>query len=216
MDNILDTIKGEFEQHDLFKTPVWISNCTDLDNSDIISEAYRMKEQCTSVTKYNRGGYQSTGFLPVYCYKAIYERMYPLLLTLPYRPRPFRIEMIDAWFNIDGYKDNHILHHNLDEYDQQKKLDVIDISGIYCAKIPENSESIINIKDPRGCGPIANQYYKRLSYESYEKIILDEGDLIVFPPFVEYSIDSNMSEEDRIFLSFNIKFGNSGLLTDNK
>ena len=216
MDNILDTIKGKFEQHDLFKTPVWISNCSDIDNTDIVSGAYKMKEQCTSVTRYNRGGYQSTGFLPIYYYQAIYERMYPLLFTLPYKPKPFRIAMIDAWFNIDGYKDNHILHHNLDECNPQKELDVIDISGIYCAKIPENSESILNIKDPRGCAPAANKFYKRLSYEPYEKLELDEGDLIMFPPFVEYSIDSNMSEEDRIFLSFNIKFGNSGLPIGNK
>jgi len=124
--------------------------------------------------------------------------------------------MIDAWFNIDGYKDFHILHHNLDECNQEKQLDVIDISGIYCAKMPEKSESILNIKDPRGYGPVANRFYKRLSYEPYEKLELDEGDLILFPPFVEYSIDPNMSEEDRIFLSFNIKFGNSGLLSSNK
>ena len=216
MDNILDTIKGEFEQHDLFKTPVWISNCSDIDNTDMVSEAYRFKEQCSNEIKYNRGGFQSRKFLEVYSYKAIYERMYPLLFTLPYRPRPFRIGMIDAWFNIDGYKDYHVLHHNLTECDPKTELDVVDISGIYCVKIPEKSESILNIKDPRGCGPGANFFYKRLSYEPYEKLELDEGDLIVFPPFIEYSIDPNMSEEDRIFLSFNIKFGNSGLPIGNK
>ena len=211
MDNILDTIKGKFEQHDLFKTPIWSSDCSDLDNSHIVSEAYRMKEQCTSVTKYNRGGYQSTGFLPIYCYQNVYERMFPLLFTLPYNPKPFRIRAIDAWFNIDGYKDSHILHHNLDESVPNKELNVVDISGFYCAKIPEDSESIINFKDPRGSGPIANEYYKKMNYELYEKVLLSEGDLMVFPPFIEYSIDPNMSEEDRIFLSFNIMFSDLSL-----
>ena len=73
-----------------------------------------------------------------------------------------------------------------------------DISGVYYIKKKDNDGSIyFNTTIHASCG---NKLYSdnRLSYNFLE------GDLVLFPGFLEHGVHTNETEEDRISLSFNI------------
>jgi len=79
------------------------------------------------------------------------------------------------------------------------------LSAAYYVKAKKNSGQI-NFYDPKEMKvmyhpPIKN--YNEISAEVI-KIEPDEGKLIIFPSYLNHSVEENLSDEDRIVISFNL------------
>lgn len=79
-----------------------------------------------------------------------------------------------------------------------------DIAGVFYLKKPENSGDIV-FENP---DPVLEQ--KSFENEQYglikQKIECFEGDLLLFPPWVTHFVEINNSDQDRLAISFNLKF----------
>lgn len=100
------------------------------------------------------------------------------------------------WFNL--YEETFF-----QEEHTHSEMDAL-ISGVYYAKMPDRSTPTVfssNYKDLlRFCG------YKNELGEFSPKV--DQGDLILFPPFVKHYVPQQSINEQRITVAFNIMRGN--------
>jgi len=78
-------------------------------------------------------------------------------------------------------------------------------SAAYYVKIPENSGQI-KFFDPKEVN--AMYYPKKRVYNEFNsaiaKIRPEEGKLLLFPSYLHHGVDENLSEEERIVISFNV------------
>jgi hypothetical protein len=82
--------------------------------------------------------------------------------------------------------------------------------------VPENSGDIVfhDIRGPSRSKMLYHQYY--LDGVTYNKIRPKKKMLIFFPPWLEHSVDVNMSDESRISIAFNVRFRNKPLNITNQ
>jgi len=77
------------------------------------------------------------------------------------------------------------------------------LSGVFYVKVPQNSGDII-FHDPRPhiSGAPDQEYY----YDAHPSLLYPslEGDLLLFPSWLEHEVQENNSDEVRISISFNI------------
>ena len=66
----------------------------------------------------------------------------------------------------------------------------------------------INFHDPRTQAGIIRPPVVELSAENTDQVVVKvtNGTLLMFPAYLQHSVDANMSEEERISISFNIMF----------
>ena len=111
-------------------------------------------------------------------------------------PEKQYIFMIDTcWYNIcpkGGFNDLHVHPGAF-------------LSGVYYLKKPEKSGNI-NFHDPRK-GSVASREPEHLFRGSLEGMNAKAGDILIFPGWLEHSVEPNLDEEDRISISFNASFG---------
>ena len=111
-------------------------------------------------------------------------------------PDDQHIMMIDTvWYNIcpkGGYNENHVHPGAF-------------LSGVYYLKKPKESGSI-NFHDPRK-GSMCSREPQHVARGSLQRVDAKEGDIVIFPGWLEHSVEPNFDEEDRISLSFNISWG---------
>ncbi len=81
------------------------------------------------------------------------------------------------------------------------------MSGVYYVKAPDGGDSL-SFHDPRSqVDLIAPPARKANAYNStIHNIRIAPGRLIIFPAWFVHSVLTNQSQEDRISISFNIKF----------
>ena len=79
------------------------------------------------------------------------------------------------------------------------------LSSAYYVRHPEKSGSI-KFFDPREQKNI--RYPKIKNYTNISAVITEitpkEGDLLIFPSYLYHSVGENLSEDDRIIVSFNV------------
>jgi len=81
------------------------------------------------------------------------------------------------------------------------------LSGVYYVRVHTGSDTI-NFHDPRRQTHVIRPPVVELTAENTDQVVvrLTNGTLLVFPSYLEHSVDANMSEEERISISFNIMF----------
>jgi len=81
------------------------------------------------------------------------------------------------------------------------------LSGVYYVRVHPGSDTI-NFHDPRKQTHVIRPPVVELTAENTDQVVvrLTNGTLLVFPSYLEHSVDANMSEEERISISFNIMF----------
>lgn len=81
------------------------------------------------------------------------------------------------------------------------------LSGVYYARVPSGADTI-NFHDPRNQTGIIRPPVVELTAENTDQVVIKvkNGTLLVFPSYLEHSVDANRSEEERISISFNIMF----------
>ena len=81
------------------------------------------------------------------------------------------------------------------------------LSGVYYVRTHEGADTI-NFHDPRRQTGVIRPPVLELTAENTDQVVLRvrEGTLLLFPSYLEHSVDANRSEHERISLSFNLMF----------
>jgi len=108
------------------------------------------------------------------------------------------LNISNIWFNINKYKDSNSLHTHPFSI----------LSGVFYVKTPKNCGELVFFNPVR-----ISSFIENLNFNGYNphnstdtKITPQENILIIFPSWLEHYVKPNMSKQDRISFSFNLKF----------
>ncbi|MGH7949292.1 MAG: 2OG-Fe(II) oxygenase family protein [Candidatus Binataceae bacterium] len=81
------------------------------------------------------------------------------------------------------------------------------LSGVYYVRTHPGADTI-NFHDPRSQTRVIRPPVIELTAENTDQVVVSvaNGTLLMFPSYLEHSVDTNMSEEERISISFNVMF----------
>jgi uncharacterized protein (TIGR02466 family) len=81
------------------------------------------------------------------------------------------------------------------------------LSGVYYVRIHQGADTI-SFHDPRSQTHVIQPPVLELTAENTDQVVVrvTNGTLLMFPSYLEHSVDANMSAEERISVSFNIMF----------
>ena len=81
------------------------------------------------------------------------------------------------------------------------------LSGVYYVRTRPGADTI-NFHDPRRQATVIRPPVVALTAENTDQVVVKvrDGALLMFPSFLEHSVDANASEEERISVSFNVMF----------
>lgn len=98
-------------------------------------------------------------------------------------------EIKDSWLNVNNPGGFNYEHNHAGI-----------ISGCFYVHVPENSGDIVfhNPAVRSECVPVVERYNERYMYVTPES-----GDLLIFPPWLTHHVEPNMSQQNRITVSFN-------------
>ena len=107
-----------------------------------------------------------------------------------------KVKLRNLWININGYKDLNTRHTHPNCL----------ISGVFYVKVPDES-SRIRFFHP-AFHLMMREWPKTLKFNNCTSSIWDmnpkKGRLLLFPSWLEHEVSANLSQENRISISFNI------------
>ena len=106
-------------------------------------------------------------------------------------------EITACWATVLARGASHKLHSHPNNF----------LSGVYYVRTHEGADTI-NFHDPRRQTSVIRPPVLELTAENTDQVVLRvrEGTLLLFPSYLEHSVDANRSEHERISLSFNLMF----------
>ncbi len=106
-------------------------------------------------------------------------------------------EITGCWANVLAKGAAHKAHSHPNNF----------LSGVYYVRIHPGTDAI-NFHDPRNQTGIIRPPVVELTAENTDQVVVrvKNGTLLIFPSYLQHSVDANMSEEERISISFNIMF----------
>jgi uncharacterized protein (TIGR02466 family) len=81
------------------------------------------------------------------------------------------------------------------------------LSGVYYVRTHPGADTI-NFHDPRNQAMVIRPPVEELTAENTDQVVVrvTNGTLLMFPSYLEHSVDANVSDDQRISISFNIMF----------
>ena len=81
------------------------------------------------------------------------------------------------------------------------------LSGAYYVRTHPGADTI-NFHDPRNQAGVIRPPVVELTAENTDQVVIrvTNGTLLLFPAYLEHSVDANTSDEERVSISFNIMF----------
>lgn len=81
------------------------------------------------------------------------------------------------------------------------------LSGVYYVRVHPGADAI-NFHDPRSQSRVIRPPVVELTAENTDQVVVRvaSGTLLMFPSYLEHSVDANPSADERISISFNIMF----------
>jgi uncharacterized protein (TIGR02466 family) len=81
------------------------------------------------------------------------------------------------------------------------------LSGVYYVRTHPGADTI-NFHDPRNQTGIIRPPVVELTAENTDQVVVNvkNGALLIFPAYLQHSVDANQSEQERVSVSFNIMF----------
>ena len=112
-------------------------------------------------------------------------------------------EITGCWANVLAKGAAHKAHSHPNNF----------LSGVYYVRTHPGTDTL-NFHDPRNQAGVIRPPVVELTAENTDQVVVrvKNGTLHVFPSYLQHSVDSNMGEEERISISFNIMFSS---FTDN-
>lgn len=107
------------------------------------------------------------------------------------------IELTGCWANVLGSGAAHKLHNHPNNF----------LSGVYYVRTGPGADTI-NFHDPRNQTGIIRPSVVELTAENTDQVVvsLNNGTLLLFPAYLQHSVDVNSSEIERVSVSFNLMF----------
>tara|TARA_A100001011_G_scaffold395910_1_gene492269 strand:+ start:1779 stop:2372 length:594 start_codon:yes stop_codon:yes gene_type:complete len=187
----------------LFPTPVWTTQLENFRNMN--EEMYNFIKESQiedqkGIKKSNNLGWHSKDFdmqqtKPKNFIKSILPYIEKVITDMNWEKEKQSVKISNMWaiINTGGSTNSRHQHGNST------------ISGAYYVRAPKNCGDIV-FYDPR---PAPIFYYpKSISSNSLNaqvsSIAPKEGALILFPSYVDHSVNENLSNDERIVISFNI------------
>ncbi|MEW8628338.1 MAG: 2OG-Fe(II) oxygenase family protein [Candidatus Thiodiazotropha sp.] len=106
-------------------------------------------------------------------------------------------EITGCWANVLPQGAAHKAHNHPNNF----------LSGVYYVQVHEGADTI-NFHDPRNQTGIIRPPVVELTADNTDQVVVSvkSGTLLIFPAYLQHSVDTNRSEEERISISFNIMF----------
>ena len=106
-------------------------------------------------------------------------------------------EITACWANVSAPGGAHPIHSHPNNY----------LSGVYYVKTQKGADTI-NFHDPRTQTGIIRPPVTELTAENTDQIVVKvaNGTLLIFPAWLQHSVDANQSDGERISVSFNVMF----------
>jgi uncharacterized protein (TIGR02466 family) len=106
-------------------------------------------------------------------------------------------EITGCWANVGAPGASHIMHSHPNNY----------LSGVYYVRIHPGADTI-NFHDPRIQTGIIRPPVTELTSRNTDQVVVrvKNGTLLMFPAYLQHSVDPNRSKQERISVSFNIMF----------
>ena len=107
------------------------------------------------------------------------------------------IEITACWTNVLAKGASHRMHNHPNNF----------LSGVYYVRTYPGTDAI-NFHDPRSQTGIIRPPVTALTAENTDQVVVrvSNGTLLLFPSFLQHSVDINTSDAERISISFNIMF----------
>ena len=168
--------------------------------SDLIDYAYKLREKDPIASKKsNQGGWQSFDFDVNDSDDILHNLLINCINKFP-RFKNNVYAFMDAWVNINKTGDYNVTHDHPD----------CDLSGVLWVKAPKDCGNIVFDS------PVGFQTYREVNsyrddfkkenaiFKSYY-YTPKEGRIIMFPSYLKHDVKKNISQEDRISVSFNMR-----------
>jgi len=106
-------------------------------------------------------------------------------------------EITGCWANVNPPGAAHRSHSHPNNY----------LSGVYYLRVPASADTI-NFHDPRVQAAIIRPPVTALTAANTDQVVVrvESGSLLLFPAWLEHSVDANGSDDERISISFNMMF----------
>jgi uncharacterized protein (TIGR02466 family) len=106
-------------------------------------------------------------------------------------------EVTACWATVLAPGAAHKLHSHPNNY----------LSGVYYVQLGRGADTI-NFHDPRRQTAVIRPPVTRLTAENTDQVVIRvrSGTLLMFPSFLEHSVDQNASRHERVSVSFNVMF----------
>lgn len=106
-------------------------------------------------------------------------------------------EITACWANVLAKGASHRVHSHPNNF----------LSGVYYLRTPAGADTI-NFHDPRTQTGIIRPPVTALTTENTDQVVVrvKNGTLLLFPAYLQHSVDANASDEPRIGISFNVMF----------
>jgi uncharacterized protein (TIGR02466 family) len=107
------------------------------------------------------------------------------------------IEITGCWANVLAPGASHRAHSHPNNF----------LSGVYYLRTAAGADTI-NFHDPRIQTGIIRPPVSELTAENTDQVVVQvrNGTLLLFPAYLQHSVDANVSSEERISVSFNVMF----------
>jgi len=153
-------------------------------------------------THSNRGGWHSQNFdivnqgPPINFLNKIKDYLKHIISNeFGWRYVPNKQRIVAMWAIINKKNSFNVTHNHQNCY----------FSAAYYVKKPKNSGDI-TFFDPKEAKTYRFPKIEKYTEYSTESVTIkpEEGDLLIFPSYLYHSVDENLSEDDRIVISFNV------------
>ena len=191
---------------ELFPTPIFVIQTEGLDNRQLASEIYAIRDKETrdgvaDKLLSNLGGFRSydlvkhPGLAPLrrHILKTLNEHMVKGQWFA--EPEVVEAQFGAMWGVINGRGHANATHNHPDAW----------LSGVYYAKVPSDPDKAgsIGFRDPNLARSYTQTYYRTVQSD-VALLPPAEGKLVLFPGWTEHFVGPNLTDEDRIAIAFNI------------
>ena len=172
-------------------------------NQDLKKYIYNSyNEDPNGLSRSNQGGWHSKPFdlkdkssAPFIFFQSIQKYVADVFKEYGWLYVPGKVNLTEMWAIINKKNNFNIEHTHPNNY----------LSAAYYVKAPENCGSFI-VTNPNSVSRerITASVRKTEFNQNIAQIKPKEGDLLLFPAYLPHSVGMNLSDEDRIVISFNV------------
>jgi uncharacterized protein (TIGR02466 family) len=107
------------------------------------------------------------------------------------------LEVTGCWATVLAKGATHKVHSHPNNF----------LSGVYYIRVLPGADTI-NFHDPRSQARVIRPPVVELTAENTDQVVVKvtSGTLLMFPSYLEHSVDANVCDEERISVSFNMMF----------